>query len=175
MSHLLLGPLRSTIGVLLANDSSRQIAAGVAIGVVLGLLPKATLLAVVVGILLCVLRVNKAAGLMAATGVAAIAPLTDAFTHKLGLKVLTIPSLQPTFAAFYDAPLGPWWGLQNSVTCGALLVGLYLSYPVYLVTRGMVERLRPRAVSWILKYKLGRLLFGAQLTGRLSAGLGLGQ
>lgn len=175
MSYLFLGPLRATIGVLLANDSSRQIAAGVAIGVVLGFVPKATLLAVLVGVVLCALRVNKAAGLMTAAGVAALAPMTDAFTHKLGLKVLTIPSLQPTFAAFYDAPLGPWWGLQNSVTCGALLVGLYLSYPVYLVTRGVVERVRPRAVRWILKYKLGRMLFGVQLTNRLSAGIGLGR
>ncbi|MEO0531079.1 MAG: TIGR03546 family protein [Planctomycetota bacterium] len=175
MSQLFLGPLRSTVGILLANDSSRQIAAGVAIGVVLGLVPKATLLAVLLGVLLCALRVNTAAGLLTATAVASLAPLTDAFTHRLGLKVLTIPSLQPTLAAFYDAPLGPWWGLQNSVTCGALLVGLYLSYPVYLVTRGVVERLRPRAVRWILKYKLGRVLLGAQLTDRMSTGFGFGQ
>lgn len=174
MIDLLIGPLRGAVGVALANDSSKQIAAGVAIGVVLGFLPKATLLAVLFGVLLCALKVNKAAGLMAAAAVSSLAPLTDAFTHRLGLKILTAPSLQPTFSTIYDAPLGPWWGLQNTVVCGSLLLGLYLSYPTYLVTRGLVDRIRPRVVRWILKYKLGRVLFGAQITTRLGATLGAG-
>lgn len=174
MSTWFLRPLRACLGVLVANDSSRQIAAGVAIGVVLGLVPKATLLAVLVGVVLCALRVNKAAGLTVAAGISAIAPYSDAFTHKLGLKVLTVPSLQPTYAWLYDAPLGPWWGLHNTVTCGALLLGLYVSYPVYLATRGSVDRIRPSAVRWILKYKLGRVLLGAQLTSRVNAAFGAG-
>lgn len=172
MTDLLFRPLRSCIEVLLANDSSRQIAAGVALGVVLGLVPKMTLLAVVLGVLLCALRVNKAAGLMTAAAVGGLAPLADAFTHKLGLKVLTLPSLQPTYAWLYDAPLGPWWGLQNTVACGSLLLGLYLAYPTYLITRGLVDRIRPRAVRWILKYKLGRVLLGAQVTSRLGVDFG---
>lgn len=172
MSDWLFSPLRATLGVLLANDSSRQIAAGVAIGFVLGFVPKMTLLALVLGVLLCALRVNKAAGLLTAAAVGSLAPLADAFTHKLGLKVLTLPSLQPTYAWLYDAPLGPWWGLQNTVVCGSLLVGLYVSYPVYLITRGLVDRLRPPVVRWALKYKFGRLLLGAQLTSRLGVGLG---
>ncbi|TWU00041.1 hypothetical protein Pla108_09840 [Botrimarina colliarenosi] len=175
MFEWLISPLRSLVAVLAAHDSSRQVAAGVAIGVVLGLVPKATLVAVLLGVLLCALRVNKVAGLTAASLVGMLAPLADPFTHKLGLKVLTVPSLQPTYSYLYDAPLGAWWGLHNSVTCGSLLVGLYLSYPVYLVTRGLVDRLRPAAVRWILKYKLGRLLMGVQITDKLSAGLGLGR
>jgi uncharacterized protein (TIGR03546 family) len=173
MFDWLFAPLRSLVGILVANDSSRQVAAGVAIGVCLGLVPKATLVAVLLGVLLCALRVNKGAGLTTAAFVAPLAPMLDPFTHKLGLKVLTIPSLQPTYAWFYDTPLGPWWGLHNTVVCGSVLVGLYLSYPIYLVTRGLVDRIRPRAVKWILKYKLGRVLLGAQFTDKLSVGLGL--
>ncbi len=174
MSDWLFSPLRAVAAILLANDSSRQIAAGVAIGVVLGLVPKATLLAVFLGVLLCALRVNKGAGLMTAAAVAAIAPLADGFTHKLGLKVLTLPSLQPTYAWLYDAPLGPWWGLHNTVVCGSLLLGLYLSYPIYLATRGTVDRVRPKAVKWILKYRLGRVLLGAQLSSRVGSAFGAG-
>ena len=174
MSDWLLGPLRGGLNVLAANDSSRQIAAGVAIGLVLGLVPKATLLAALLGVLLCALRVNRAAGLLVASGVGALAPLTDTFTHKLGLKVLTLPSLQPTFAWLYDTPLGPWWGLHNSVVCGSLLLGLYLSYPVYLLTRATVDRVRPHVVQWALKYKLGRVLLGAQLSSRFGGVWGAG-
>lgn len=173
MFDWLFAPLRSIVGILTANDSSRQVAVGITIGVVLGLVPKATLVAVVLGVLLCALRVNKAAGMTAAALVAPLAPLLDPFTHKLGLKVLTIPSLQPTYAWFYDTPLGPWWGLHNTVVCGTLLLGLYLSYPIYLVARGVVDRVQPPAVRLILKYKLGRLLLGAQLTDKFSVGIGL--
>lgn len=174
MSELIFGPLRGLVGILLANDSSKQIAAGAAIGVVIGFLPKATLLAVLFGVLLCLLRVNKVAGLMMAGVVSSLAPLCDGFTHRLGMKILTAPSLQEYLANFYDAPLGPWWGLHNTVVCGSLLVGLYLTYPVYLVTRGSVERLRPRAVRWILKYKLGRILLGAELTTKLGGAFSTG-
>lgn len=174
LTDWLLQPLRTVTGALLTNDSSRQIAAGVAIGVVLGAAPMGSLTAVLLGALLCALRVNKAAGLLTAGAVAGLAPLADPFAHKLGLKVLTLPSLQPTYAALYDAPLGPWWGLHNTVACGSLLLGLYVSYPVYLGARGLVDRVRPRAVKWIMKYKLGRVLLGAQITDRLGASFGLG-
>lgn len=174
MTDWLFSPLRAVAAILLANDSSRQIAAGVAIGLVLGLVPKATLVAVLLGVMLCALRVNKAAGLMTAAAVSGIAPYADGFTHKLGLKVLTVPSLQPTYAWLYDAPLGPWWGLHNTVVCGSLLLGLYLSYPIYLSTCAVVDRLRPKAVKWILKYKIGRVLLGAQLTSRVSSAFGAG-
>ncbi|MEQ8848487.1 TIGR03546 family protein [Botrimarina sp.] len=174
LTYWLLRPLRTLLGVLLTNDSSRQVAAGVAIGVVLGAAPLGSLTAVALGVVLCSLRVNKAAGLLAAAGVAAATPLLDPFTHKLGLKVLTVPSLQSTYAAAYDAPLGPWWGLHNTVACGSLLLGLYLSYPVFLGTRALVDRARPWAVKHIAKYKLGRVLLGAQITDRLGASFGIG-
>lgn len=174
MYEWLFTPLRGLVGVLTAPDSSRKVAAGAALGVMLGLVPKATLVAVALGVLLCALRVSKLAGLTTAALVAMLAPSLDPFTHKLGLKVLTAPSLQPTYAWLYDAPLGPWWGLQNTVVCGSLLVGIYLSYPVYLLTRGAVDRVRPAAVRWIMKYRLGRLLLGAQVTDKFVASLGGG-
>lgn len=172
MTGWLIGPLRGGVKVLVGDDSSSQVAFGVAIGVVIGLLPKATLVAVFFGVLLCALRVNKAAGIAAAAAVAPLAPLLDSFTHKLGYKVLTLPSLQPTFAWLYDAPLGPWWGLHNTVVCGSLLVGLYVSYPVFLIARSLVERLRPRLVKWLLRFRVARLLLGADVTGRIGATFG---
>lgn len=174
MFSWLLGPTRSLVTVLLANDSSVQIAGGVAMGVVLGMCPAGSLTAMAMTALLCAVRVNKTAGLVTAAAMAFAAPLADPFTHKLGLKVLTLPSLQPTFAWLYDQPTGPWWGLHNTVACGSLLVGLYLTYPVFLVTRGVVDRVRPKAVAWIMRYKLGRVLLGAQVSHRVGAAFGVG-
>jgi hypothetical protein len=41
----------------------------------------------------------------------------------------------------FNLPGGPWLGFNNTVTCGALLVGLYVAYPVYYGTRVICERL----------------------------------
>lgn len=167
MLNLLIRPLRQTVAVLVANDSSRQIAAGVAIGVVLGLAPKTTLLAWLVGVMLAALRVNRAAGLGVAGLVSMAAPWIDPFTHKLGLKVLTVPSLQEGFAWLYDAPLGAWLGFHNTVVCGSFLLGIYLTYPVYLGTKTLTDRLRPAAIRFIQRYRLARLLLGADLSSRM--------
>ena len=172
MGGWLTGPIRGAAKVLLSNESSGQIAAGVALGLMLGLAPKATLTAVALGVLICALRVNRAAAFGVAAAVAPLAPMLDSFTHKLGLKVLTLPSLQPTYAWLYDAPLGPWWGLHNTVACGSLLVGLYLSYPLYLATRATVDRLRPGVVRWLLRWRATRWLMGVDVTTRLGSSLG---
>lgn len=166
MSQWFLGSFRSVVTALLANDSTRQIAAGVTIGAVLGLLPKATLLAAFFAVALAALRVNRAAGLAAAGVVAAITPWLDPVLHWLGLRVLGVPSFQPFFAWLYDAPLGPWIGFHNSVGMGALLVGVYLAYPLYLIVRSLLDRLRPRLVRQLERYRIARLLLGADVATR---------
>lgn len=169
MLHWFLGPLRQLVGVLTAHDSTRQIAAGATLGVLLGLTPKGCLLALGLVIALGALRVNKAAGLASAAVFSAIAPLLDSLTHQIGLTILMQPSLDGFFTALYEAPLGPWIGFHNTVTLGSFLVGLYLSYPIYLATRVALDKLRPVLVRWIMRYKIARALFGLDMSSRLGA------
>ncbi|MEO1496489.1 MAG: TIGR03546 family protein [Planctomycetota bacterium] len=166
MSQWFLGSFRTVVQALVAHDSAGQIAAGVAIGAVLGLLPKATLLALAFVIALGALRVNRAAGLAAAGLTAALTPLLDPMLHWLGIRVLSVASLQPTFAWLYEAPLGPWIGFHNTVGMGALLVGLYVAYPLFLAVRTVLERIRPRLVRWIQRYRIARVLLGADVVTR---------
>ncbi|MGL4513230.1 MAG: TIGR03546 family protein [Lacipirellulaceae bacterium] len=160
-------PLRALLSVLSSNYSSRQVAAGAALGVMLGFVPKATLIAVVLGVLLCALRVNRGMGLLMAAMVGSLAHFADPWSHRLGLWLLTLSPMQSTYAAVYEAPLGPWWGFHNSVVVGSLLLGFYAAYPVYLVVKGLVDRFRPPAVRWASRYRLGRLLLGIELTATL--------
>ncbi len=155
------------VTILVANDSTRQIGAGVALGVVLGLVPTGNLISFTLLFLLAALRVNRMAGLATMAAIAAITPWLDPFLHLLGAKVLTISSLQSTFAGIYDAPLGAWIGFHNTVVMGALLVGIYTAYPIYLLVNSIVDRLRPSIVQWILKYRIGRILLGVDISSRL--------
>lgn len=166
MIHWFTGPLKQVVTILVANDSTRQIGAGVALGVILGLVPTGNLISLTLLFLLAALKVNRMAGLATMAAVAAVAPSLDPFFHMLGVKVLTIASFQSLFVDLYDAPLGAWIGFHNTVVMGALLVGIYSAYPIYLLVNTVVDRLRPSFVKWILKYRLGRILLGVDISSR---------
>jgi hypothetical protein len=61
--------------------------------------------------------------------------MADQFTHRLGLMVLGAKPLEATFASIFNLPLGPWLGLDNTVVVGSLVLGAYLAYPVFWITR----------------------------------------
>lgn len=166
MISLLLHPVRQLFGAVLANDSPRQVAWGFTLGMMLGMVPKGNLIAIVIGMLLCALRVNKPAGLLAVAIFSAISPLCDGLTHKIGQKVLQQPGMQDVYAWLYDQPLGPFIGFHNTVTIGALLLALYISYPCYYGAEQAFARFAPPLGRWIVRYRLGRALAGAQFAAR---------
>lgn len=167
MLSLLLKPLRQTVRVLVAHDSPRQIAAGVAIGVALGLVPKGNLIAVTLGGVLLGLRVNRSAGLATAAACSWIGLFLDGFFHDVGAGVLAAPGLQSAYAWLYDQPLGPWLAFNNTVVIGSLSVGAYLAYPAYLLTHWVVERYQAPAARALTKYRVARALLGLDVSARL--------
>lgn len=166
MLSLLIRPLRQVVDIFITNDSPRQIAFGVAIGAVLGLVPKGNLLAVSLLILLFSVRANRTAGLLSAAFFAMISPLCDSFTHRLGDKLLAIDGMQSTYAWLYDMPLGPWFGFNNTVVLGAFVLGLYLTYPCYAASHLLVKKFQPPIAKWLMRYRLARWLAGADVTTR---------
>ena len=135
--------LRKIVRGLLAADAPPQLAAGFTLGMILGLVPKGNLIAVSLCVLLFSLRVNKGLALVAAVLFSFVSPWADAFSHKLGLVVLSAGSLQTVYASVFSLPLGPWIGFNNSVVTGSLLLGLYCSYPAYWVVRTCCAWLKP--------------------------------
>jgi uncharacterized protein (TIGR03546 family) len=160
----LLKPFRQFAGAMLGNDSPRQLATGVTLGMMLGLVPKGNLIAVAIGVLLFGLKVNRSVGLAVAMLFTAIGSAGDGFTHKLGKRVLETPWLQSNFATIYDQPLGPWLGFNNTVVMGSLLLAIYLSYPCYWFSRFAFEAWQPRAAGLLRRYRVTRVLLGLQLT-----------
>jgi uncharacterized protein (TIGR03546 family) len=144
-----IAPVRRVVHTLAAFHSPPELAAGFTLGMIIGLVPKGNLIALSLCVLLFSLRVNKGLGVAAAVLFSCLATSIDSFTHKLGLIVLSAESLQISYASVYSMPFGPWLGFNNTVTSGVLLVGVYISYPVYFATRAVIVRLcgTPRASS----------------------------
>jgi uncharacterized protein (TIGR03546 family) len=120
---------------LLASTAPGQLAAGFTIGMIIGVVPKTNLIAFSLCVLLFSLRCNAGLGLATAIVFSFVSPWTDPLAHKLGLAVLGIGSMQGIYAAAFNLSLGPWWGFNNTVVTGSLLLGLYVAFPVYFFTR----------------------------------------
>ncbi len=163
MLDLLLRPLRLAVQMLTANDSARQTAWGYSLGMMVGLLPKGNLLAIGLAMLLCALRVNRAAGLLAIGVFSYVGCGLDDLAHRIGAIVLTGLDPRAAFTALYDMPLGPWLGFNNTVVTGQLLIGLYLFYPAYKAAHAVGTHVQPRITQWLMQYKVIRWLKGAEL------------
>lgn len=143
----LVRPVRGLVGALLANNAPNQLAAGFALGMVLGLAPKGNLIALSLLVLLFSLRVNAGVGLLAAFAFSWIGPALDPFADKLGAYVLTVGSMQPTYASLFHLPLGPLFAFNNTVVVGTLLVGLWAMYPAYWLSLLAFRRFGPQALA----------------------------
>jgi uncharacterized protein (TIGR03546 family) len=135
MFSAFVAPVRKFVQALVASNSPGQLAAGFTLGMIIGLVPKNNLIALSLCVLLFSLRCNKGLALLAAVLFAYVTTWTDPFAHKLGLAVLSMPSMQANYASAFALPLGPWVGFHNTVVLGSLVLGLYVSYPVFWLTK----------------------------------------
>jgi uncharacterized protein (TIGR03546 family) len=163
MLNLFLRPLRIFAQALIGNDTPRQTAWGFALGMMVGLLPKGNLIAAMLAMVLCGTKVNRAAGLLGIGLFSYAGWALDDFAHRLGSMAISWQAVQPTLAWLYEQPLGPFVGLNNTVVVGQLLIGLYLFYPTYRVSRVAATYIRPRIHAYLMKYRVIRWLRGAEV------------
>lgn len=142
-----LRPLRSLSKLLSEADAAPQLAAGLALGMVIGLLPKGNLIAGVLTVALLVVRVNLTAAMAGASLFSLIGMLLDPLTGRIGAALLGWGPLQSTWTCLYGLPLVPWTRFNNTVVLGSLVLGLALAGPVFWGAWTAIERYRP----WLLK------------------------
>ena len=129
-----MNPLRLLKNVLLAlhgGGDPRHLAAGFALGAMLGLVPKGNLLAASFFLLFFFLRVDKGMAFLSALAFTAVAWAADPLAHRLGWALLTAKPLNGLWAALYDLPVVPLTRFNNTVVLGNLVLGLALLFPLY--------------------------------------------
>lgn len=124
-----------------------QLAAAVALGIVVGLVPKANLLAVGLYALLLVLPLHTGLALVVSLLVACIAGYLDPLTDALGSWLLHRPMLRSLWYLLDNTAVLPWLGLHNTVVVGGLATGVALSAPAYLVSLRAFDRRRSKAAA----------------------------
>ncbi|OGS09012.1 MAG: hypothetical protein A2270_04270 [Elusimicrobia bacterium RIFOXYA12_FULL_51_18] len=124
--------IRQFIKGLTSDTEPGQIGWGIALGFLIGLLPKATLTAQLLLVILMALRVNIPMALITVLLMTFVNPLMDKLTDPVGYYLLTSQALYPLWTKLYNMPIVPWTGFNNTVLTGGLVVGFALMTPVYL-------------------------------------------
>jgi uncharacterized protein (TIGR03546 family) len=139
----LLKLLQSLIKTLHSDGTPGQVAAGMALGAVLGLTPLMNVHNLVIVALILVLNVSFGGALL---GWALFAPfgfLLDPVFDRVGQQLLLeTPSLQPMWTSWFNAPIVPYTNFNNTIVLGSFIVWLALSLPIFLAARYGVTRYR---------------------------------
>jgi uncharacterized protein (TIGR03546 family) len=151
------------IKVLRAGATPGQIAGGVMLGFMIGLMPFMTLQGVALWIVLFFLNVNLSAATFAIFASSFFAFLFDPLFHNLGFWVLTTPGLQSTWTSLYNMPVAPLSRFNNTVVMGSLLGGIVLALPVFLLARKGVISYRSGLEERIKKWKVVRWITGSKI------------
>lgn len=155
------------IAGILANRRPGEVAAAVAFGFLLALLPAANLLWPLLFLLTLLLKLNLGAELAALAVFRLLAPLADPLLDQLGFWLLTRDALAPLFAAVETVPLLAFTRFNNTIVAGGLLAGLALWLPVFFLSRSGVVLFRRRIQPRIANSKLVKALTKMPLVSRL--------
>jgi len=147
MLVFLIKQLLSLKQAILGRREPHQLAWGLALGLLLGIVPHGNLIAF--AILLFIMSVSVNHGMVAVTAVIAtlLASRLDVHTHAVGNYLLTHPDFSPMLATAWQLPVVPWTDINNTVVMGSLVVGLAFVVPAYLFSYPIFHWLAPEATD----------------------------
>lgn len=135
--------IQSLLGALHSEGTPGQLAAGIALGSILGLTPLLNLHNAAVFALLVLLNVSFAGGLLGWAVFLPVGflldPLFDWVGHTL---LLETPSLIPLWTSLYNMPVAPLTNFNNTVVLGSVVFALLFFVPLFFTARWAVTRYR---------------------------------
>ncbi|MBX3021605.1 MAG: TIGR03546 family protein [Bdellovibrionales bacterium] len=160
---LLLKQVFAFLKMLNSETGHNQIAAGIAVGFILGMSPMLSLQTFLVFMLIFFFRIQAGAAFLAAFFFAFIAYLLDPVFHSIGAQVLQSPGLQPFFTTLYNMPLVPLTRFYNSVVMGAGVVGIVAFPFVFFFSRMLILKYRQTIVARVKQTKFWKGLQATSL------------
>lgn len=155
-----------------SNTNPVQVAAGIASGLLLALLPAGNLLWILLFLLLFVSKAHYGMALVSMAVFKLIAPAAAVPLDALGWAVLNAPALRPAFTTLYGMPIAPLTRFYNTLVMGGLLAGIVLWVPAFLASRAGVTAYRARLAPRIAGSKFARALKKVPLVSALAKAVG---
>ena len=144
---LLLKQLFNFIRLLNSDQGTNQIAAGIAVGFVLGMTPFFSLQSILIFILMFIFRIQIGAALLSAFFFSFAAWILDDVFHIVGSKIFEAQALNGLFTTLYNMPIIPYTRFNNTIVMGSGVLAILLSPIVYVFAKGLVEKYRATVVA----------------------------
>jgi len=139
----LLKLVQSLIKTLHSEGTPGQVAAGMALGSVLGLTPLMNVHNLLIAALILVLNVSVGGALL---GWALFLPLgfaLDPVFDRIGRQLLLeTPALEPMWTGWFNSPVLPYTNFNNTIVLGSFVTWLALALPIFFAARYGVARYR---------------------------------
>ena len=144
---LLLKQIYAFISLLNSDNDTKPLAAGLALGMVLGFSPILSLQAMLVFLIIFFFHVQMGAAFLAAFFFKFVAFLLDPVFDLLGRSILEAGFLRPLFVTLYNMPLVPFTRFNNSIVMGSGLVGFVLAIPAFFLFQKLIIKYRATVVA----------------------------
>lgn len=136
------------------NSHPGEIAHAVAIGMLLGFMPKTNVLWYLLFVFFLFVRVNKGAFLLTMPVASLLTRFFDPLFDSIGYVVLTFSPLKPVYAALLDIPFVAFTKFNNTIVAGSITFSLILYIPVYIVIRIFTKSWRTHLAPTLARSKL---------------------
>ena len=146
--------IANLLKVLNSETEPGQISLALCLAMIAGFTPVLSPHNLLVLLLVLVLRVNLSAFGVGWVFFSAAAYLLDPLFHRIGLAVLTAPSLKGMWTGLYNAAWFRLDRLNNTVIMGSLLTALALFVPALILFNLLIRRYRENILAWVKKSRL---------------------
>ena len=159
----LLKLIQSIIKTLHSDGTPGQVAAGIALGSVLGLTPLMNVHNLVVFSLMVLLNVSFGGGMLGWALFVPLGFLLDPVFDRIGAALLAAPSLRPLWTSCFNTPLVPYTNFNNTVVLGSVVSWLVLAIPIFFAARYGVARYRATIGERVRQSKFYKAITASQV------------
>jgi len=118
----------------LDRQTARKLAGGIALGMIIGLIPKDSAFAYGFASIALMMPVSLFATLLSAISFSMASSQFDLIFDPVGYEILSAPMLHSIWQWLESFPISQWTRFNNSVVMGSMTVGVLAVLPVYWVT-----------------------------------------
>jgi len=151
------------IAALNGNIKRSQIAAGLAWGILLGLIPAGNFFWIALFICSFFFKHHHLSKIFSMTVVKLISPLIVLWVDFLGWEVLHLEALQPLFTTLYNMPFVPFTKFNNTLVMGGLIGGVVLWLPFFFIFMALIPIYRNTLAPKIRNSKLVKAIVKSPL------------
>jgi uncharacterized protein (TIGR03546 family) len=155
---LFLKLLQQLVKALNSEGTPGQVAAGIALGAVLGLTPLMNLHNLVLFGLALILNVSMPGVFLGWMVFVPVGFALDPLFNALGAWLLGAAALQPLWTRLYNVPAMPFTNFNNTVVLGSFVVWVLAFVPLFFLARWGVDRYRARVLGRLKRLRVFQMV-----------------